>query len=67
MALRKLAAIVSLILMWPSCLSKLHNFFSIIVCFTFLTSILDFYVNCPAVQCDMSLAKVTKLTEKLQS
>ena len=67
MALRKLAAIVSLILMWPSCLSKLHNFFSIIVFFPFLTWILDFYVNDPALQCDLSLAKVTKLTEKLES
>ena len=71
MALRKLAAIVSLILMWPSYLSKLHNFFSIIV-FSFFD--LDFRVYpqlpCSAVWCESCKSdkvdwKVAKLTGKL--
>ena len=51
MALHKLAAIVSLILMWPSCLSKFHNFFSIIVFYFFLLGFQIFMST--ALQCSM--------------
>ena len=70
-ALHKLAAIVSLILLWPSCLSKFHNFVSIIVFYFFD---LDFrflcQLPCSAVWCESCKSdkvdwKVAKLTGKL--
>ena len=65
MALHKLAAIVSLILMWPSCLSKFHNFVSIIVSLLFIRpesdhclplSVTNSLTNCLVNLIDVTLA-----------